>query len=125
MPITADQAAVKKALDDQIKALLAADKAALEAGVDDRLAFVHADGHVQNKAEFVAVIASRKAIYKSATVGEPAVTVMGDSAMVRYTGEFQVEAGPRAFTLKLVVLQVWVKDAGAWKLLAHQGTKLP
>ena len=24
--------------------------------------------------------------------------------------------------LKLAILQVWMKDGGAWKLLAHQGT---
>jgi hypothetical protein len=33
MPITADEAAVKKALDDLIDAILVADKARLEAGV--------------------------------------------------------------------------------------------
>jgi hypothetical protein len=125
MSATSDEAAVRQAFDRLIKALLSADKGALEAGVADQLSFVHADGHVQRKADFVAVIANKKAIYRSATVSEPTITVIGDAAMIRYTGEFQVEAGGRAFTLKLVVLHVWVKDGGTWKLLAHQGTKLP
>lgn len=121
MGATADEAAVKKALDDLIKAMLAADKAELEAGVADQLSFCHANGHIQDKAEFVTVIASKKAIYKSITfVEQPTVTVMSNTAVVRYTTA--VEVG--SISLKLVVLQVWVKDSRAWKLLAHQATKL-
>ena len=122
MSVTADEAAVKKAVDDLIKALLAADKAKLEAGVGDQLSFGHADGHIQDKADFVAVVASKKAIYRSVTfIDQPTVTVMGNNAIVRYTGDIEVEAGGRVISLKLAILQVWMKDGGAWKLLAHQG----
>jgi ketosteroid isomerase-like protein len=123
MPGTAEQAVVKKALDDLVNAFLTADKAALEALVSDRVNFVHADGHFQNKANFVEVIAGKKAVYKSISVMDPTVTVRGDTAIVRYATDTEVEAGGRAISLKLVVLQVWAKDAGAWKLLEHQGTK--
>lgn len=120
MGTTGEETAVRKALDDLVKAMLAADKAALAAKTADRLNFCHANGHIQNKTEFL----TSKAIFKSITVEQPAVTVRGDSAVVRYTTVTEVEGGGRAFSLNLAVLHVWVKEDGAWKLLEHQGTSI-
>jgi ketosteroid isomerase-like protein len=121
---TADEAAVKKALDDLAKAMMAADKAGLEAMVADQLSFGHTTGRIQGKADFVAEIADKKTIYKSITPTELTVAVMGNNAIARHIDTVEAQAGERAISLKLVVLQVWVKDGGAWKLLAHQGTKI-
>jgi hypothetical protein len=120
MNVTAGDAAVKKALDHLIKALLTADKAVLEAGTAEQLSFGHADGHIQSKADLVAAVASKRVIYKSVTCTEPTVIVMGNTAIVRHIDDIEVEANGNVVSLKLGILQVWVNDGGLWKLLAHQ-----
>ena len=103
----------------------AADKAALEALVSDQLSYGHSGGQVENKAEFVGVIAGKKTIYKSITLSDPTVAVAGNNAIARHTFAAEVEADGQASSPKIGVMQVWVKDGGAWKLLARQAFSKP
>src|SRR5688572_29268565 len=80
---SADEAAVRKAIDDLSKAMLAADKAKLEALVADQLSYGHSAGRLETKKEFVDVIAGKKTTYKSITLNEPTVTVVGNNAIAR------------------------------------------
>src|SRR5262245_28048041 len=117
---SADETAVKKAIDDLVKAMTAADKAALEAVVTERLSFGHSNGMVENKAEFVGGIASKNVIYKSITLSDPTIIVVGNDAIARYTANVDVQRGGNPISLKLGVMTVWIKAGGTWKLLAYQ-----
>ena len=121
---SADEASVKKAVDDLTKAMIAADKAALEALVSDQLSYGHSSGKVETKAEFVGVIAGKRTIYKSITLSDPKVAVAGTNAIARHTFAAEVEANGQASSPKIGVLQVWVKDGVIWKLLARQAFKI-
>src|SRR5215475_11385584 len=81
---SADEAAARKAVDDLTKAMIAADKAKLEALVSDQLSYGHSSGKVETKAEFIGVIAGKKTIYKSITLSEPTVSVVGNNAIARH-----------------------------------------
>lgn len=120
---SADEAAVRQAIDDLTKAMMEADKAKLEMLVADQLSYGHSGGTVQNKAEFVSVIADKKTVYKTITLSEPTVSVVGNNAIARHTFAAEVESGGKASSPKIGVLQVWVKDGGRWKLLARQAFK--
>lgn len=120
---SADEAAVQKAVDNLVKALVAADKAALEAVVSDQLSFGHSSARTETKAEFVRNILDKKPIYKSVTIEDPKISVVGNNAVARYTAAVEVEVGGKEISLKLSVMTVWVKDGGIWKLLAHQSFK--
>jgi ketosteroid isomerase-like protein len=129
LPITAhaesaDEAAVRKAIDDLTKAMMAADKAKLEALVADQLSYGHSSGKVESKAEFVGVIAGKKTIYKTITLTEPTVSVVGNSAIARHIFAAEVEADGKPSSPKIGVMQVWAKDGGSWKLLARQAFRL-
>jgi len=117
---SADEAAVGKAIDDLTKAMMAADKAKLEALTADQLSYGHSSGKVETKAEFVAAIADKKTIFKSITLSNPSVAVVGNNAIARHIFAAEVEAGGQASSPKIGVMQVWVKDGGNWKLLARQ-----
>ena len=117
---SADEAAVGKAIDDLTKAMMAADKAKLEALTADQLSYGHSSGKVETKAEFVAAIADKKTIFKSITLSNPSVAVVGNNAIARHIFAAEVEAGGQASSPKIGVMQVWVKDGGGWKLLARQ-----
>src|SRR5215210_8450369 len=71
---SADEAAVNKAVDDLNKAMIAADKAKLEALVADQLSYGHSGGRVETKKEFVDVVAGKKTIYKSITLNAPPIS---------------------------------------------------
>ena len=59
-----DSAAVTDAVANLTKAMLAADKAKLEALVADQLSYGHSAGRLETKKEFVDVIAGKKTTYK-------------------------------------------------------------
>jgi len=120
---SADEAAVRKALDNLGKAMVAADKAALEAVVSDQLSFGHTSGRVETKAEFVGNILDKKPIFKSITASDTTVSVVGNNAIARHTAAVDLVAGGKEISIKVGVMTVWVKDGGSWKLLAHQSFK--
>ena len=100
------------------------DKAKLEALVADQLSYGHSAGVIESKQQFLDVIASKKTTYKSITLVEPTVTVVGNNAIARhiFTAEFETDGKPG--TARVGVLQVWAKQDAHWKLLARQAFRL-
>ena len=119
-----DEAAVKQDVEALRKALLTADKARLEQLTADHVSYGHSDGRVQNKAEFINGVMTRKAVVKSIDFPELTVAIVGDAAIARhiYTSESETDGKPNS--VKIGALQVWQKQGGNWKLLARQGYKL-
>ena len=121
----ADTAAVSDAVSNLTKAMLAADKAKLDALVADQLSYGHSSGVIQDKTAFVDVIASKKTVYKSIELSKQTVTVAGNNAIVRHAWEGESGTGDGKWNVsKIGVMQVWQKDAGNWKLLARQAFKV-
>ena len=122
-----DSAAVAEAVSNLTKAMLAADKAKLEALTADQLSYGHSAGVIQTKAEFVDVVASRKTVYKSIELSNQTVAVAGNNAIVRHS--WVSESGPadgsKWSVSKIGVLQVWQKQGSDWKLLARQAFLKP
>jgi ketosteroid isomerase-like protein len=121
---SADEAAVRKAVDDLTAAMKAADRGKLEMLTADALSYGHSSGKVETKKEFIDVIAGKKTIYKSITLSDPTVSVAGNNAIARHIFAAEVESGGQASSPKIGIMQVWVKDGGAWKLLARQAFKI-
>jgi ketosteroid isomerase-like protein len=121
---SADDAAVRQALADLTKAMLAADKPKLEALVADQLSYGHSSGVVQDKAVFVDVIVSKKTVYKSIDLTDIKVNVVGNDAIVRHTWDSVSESGGKSNAAHIGVMQVWAKQDGKWKLLARQAFKI-
>ena len=120
---SSDEAALRKAVDNLGKTMIAADKEALEAVVSDQLSFGHTNGRTETKAEFVNNILDKKPIYKSITLSDTTLSVVGNNAIARYTAAVDLESGGKEISIKVGVMTVWVKDGGTWKLLAHQSFK--
>jgi ketosteroid isomerase-like protein len=75
---------------------------------------------IQTKAQFVDVIINKQTIYKSIVLSEPSTVIGGNNAIVRHMAAVDYEDGGKAWSAKIGVLQVWVKQDGRWKLLARQ-----
>src|SRR5437868_4211128 len=102
---SADEASVSQAVADLTKAMLAADKAKLDALVANQLSYGHSSGTVQDKADFVAVIASKKTVYKSINLTDIKVSVVGNDAIVRHTWDSVSESDGKSTTSHIGVLQ--------------------
>jgi len=122
---TGNEAAVTAAVEALTKAMLQADRAALEHLVADQLSYGHSSGLVETKAQFVDVIANRKTVYKSITLSEPSTVMAGDNAVVRHIFSNTTETAGKTASISVGILQVWQKQAGNWKLLARQAFRLP
>lgn len=120
-----DEAAVNAAVEALTKAMLQADRGALERLVADQLSYGHSSGLVETKAQFVDVVANRKTIYKSITLSEPSTVMAGDNAIVRHIFSNTTETGGKTASISVGILQVWQRQAGNWKLLARQAFRLP
>jgi ketosteroid isomerase-like protein len=118
-----DEAAVKDNVEALRKALLAADKAQLEQLTAAQLSYGHSSGKVQNKAQFVDGVMTRKAVVKSLTFPDLTVAVAGDAAIARHLYASESETNGKPNSVRIGVLAVWQKQDGGWKLLARQGFK--
>jgi Domain of unknown function (DUF4440) len=93
-----------------------ADKAGLELLAADQLSYGHSSGKVQNRAEFVDGVVTRKAVVKSLGFPQLTVAVAGDAAIARhlYVSDSETEGKPDH--TRIGVLAVWQKQDGNWKL---------
>ena len=121
----ADEAAVKKTLEDLKTAYLKKDKAALEALTAPQLTYSHSDGRVEDKAKFIEGVMGRKATVKSLEYPELTVQVVGNTAIVRHLWVSESELDGKVTNTKIGVTQVLHKDGGGWKLLARTSFRFP
>src|SRR5438128_12266925 len=78
---SADEAAVAQAVEALRKAIFGQEKTQLEALCADQLSYGHSDGRVQNKAEFIEGVMTKKAIVKSITLSDQTIAVVGNDAI--------------------------------------------
>jgi ketosteroid isomerase-like protein len=119
-----DEAAVKQNVEALREALLRADKAQLERLTAEQLSYGHSDGRVQNKAEFIDGVMTRKATVKSLNFPDLKIAVAGDAAIARHLYESESETDGKPNSIRIGTLEVWQKQGGNWKLLARQAYKL-
>lgn len=123
MAQSADQKAVSDQVEKLRKAMIAADRAALEDLTSDSLSYGHSTGRIENKKEFIDNIISRKSVFVSIDLTEQTISVSGSVAVVRHVLSATTNDSGKPGTTKLKVLLIWQKEKGKWKLLARQAVK--
>ena len=117
---TTEVAMVETAVEKLRNAMLAGDKASLEALTAAELTYGHSSGTIEDKTTFVEALASGKSDFTRIDITKQTVNIVGNIALVRH--ELHGEANGN--TLNIGVLLVWQKDKKDWKLLARQAFKL-
>lgn len=117
--------AVLAAQDRRVAATIAADLAALEAVTAAELTYTHSNAVVESRAEFFEGLRSGKYRYKSVAFDERSVRVLGDAAVISGACRVQVAAEGRDIDVRLRFTEVYAKEAGAWKMLLWQSTRVP
>ena len=101
------------------------DTAALERMYTAGLIYAHANGKVEDKSQYIDRLKSGKQKYSDVIIETTKVVGYGDSAVshsiVRTIGTN--DNGP--FNDHVMMMHVWVKQGGEWRLAGHQTTKIP
>lgn len=125
----ASEQEVRAAMADFSKAMVAADKSALDRLLDPQVVYSHSNARLESKADVIEAIAVKKdPVYQALEYAPDTKVIMHgpNTAVVR--GNVTIKNTPKGgapTTLQLSVLQVWLKSKGAWKLAARQSTRLP
>ena len=114
--------AVSAAVEALRKAMIAADKSALEKLIADELSYGHSSGRLENKAECIAALTSDKSGFSAIELSDQTVNVVDNTALVRHG--FVGTSRKNGEKLKLSILTVWLQRQGQWKMLARQATKV-
>ena len=121
----ADDAEDVRAADlNRIRALIHADRAALEAVLADELTYGHSDGRRQTKAELLNAVAAGAITYQSYDGPRPEVRVYGDVGVMSGVAELRATAGETAVKFRIRYLAVYAKRGDAWRLVAYQSASL-
>lgn len=116
-----DEKSVAQAVETLRKAMVDGNEAALKSISDDALTYGHSHGQVQDKEAFVRNIVNGNSDFVTITLTDQTIHVSGDVAIVRHTLHADTNdkgVGPKKIVL--LILTVWKKNHGQWKLLARQ-----
>jgi hypothetical protein len=87
----------------------------LEDLFDDELVFVHLNGRITSKPEWMNELRARRFVYDHIEPHETSVRAYGDAAVVAARGTFTVNG---AIVFKLVCTEVYAMRGGQWKLVS-------
>ncbi len=100
------------------------DVAGLERIFDDGLIYAHSTGIVETKKEYIDRLRGGKQRYDVVRIERSQVALHGETAVTLSWVRMSGKSNERLFDDHLMMMHVWVKRGGAWKLAAHQTTKL-
>ena len=107
------------------KAVVARDWAAVDKILGDKLIYAHATGGIESKKQYLDRVRSGAQQYNTINHESTRVVVYGDSAVTHSIMRMAGATNGTPFSDHLMMLHVWEKQGGAWRLAAHQTTKLP
>ena len=81
---------------------------------DDNLVFVHLNGHISNKKEWIGEMRPGKFVYNEINVKEASAKVYGNTAVLVGKAIFTVNGGS---VYKLVYTEVYTKKNDKWQLV--------
>ena len=119
---TGKETAVSAAVEALRKAMIAADKPALDKLTLPELSYGHASGRLENKAEFIEALVSGKSGFSAVELNDQTVNVVDKIALVRHV--FNGTRRKEGDKMKLAILTVWLQQQDQWKLLARQAARL-
>jgi hypothetical protein len=93
---------------------------------DETLKFIHSNGWIQTKKDFIDDLKSGKLNYTSIIIHESAVSVYNNqSAVVTGKGTFKgLMPDKSEFSVNLLYAETYVKSKKQWKLVSRQACKL-
>lgn len=96
----------------------------LDRVVDARLSYIHSNGWIQTKKEFLDDFASGKLVIHDVVISEINARVYKRSAVVTGKGVFTTSLNGNKSSVNLLFTEVYVLERSGWKLVSRHATKL-
>ncbi len=123
-PAGAEVEAVKRADHQRLAAMMAGDGAALARLLSEDLRFVHSDGRIETKADYVKNMMAGDTAYTDARTYD-VQTLQPASGLVILIGgqDMRKRLGSTWSEIKLRYMAVWRNEAGTWRMYAWQSMR--
>jgi ketosteroid isomerase-like protein len=120
-----DEALVAQAIERLKVAMVQPDSVVLADLASDDLEYVHSSGTVRNKQGFIDEFMKGWTNFTKVTVLNQTIKITGVNAIVRHrlVADANTPGYPR--DIDIIILMVWRKEDGKWKMLARQAAKIP
>jgi len=93
--------------------------------VSEDLEYVHSSGTVRDKQGFINEFMKKQTRVTNVKFSNQTVRCSGDLAIVRHRMEADAHNPGYPPKLDIIILMIWKKENGKWKMLARQAAKLP
>lgn len=120
----ANESKVAAATEAFRKAMVDADKTALENLTAVTLSYGHSSGKVENKTDFIANLIKGPLDFVTIEFLDQTITLSKKTAIVRHTFFSKTDTGGKAGEIKIGNVLIWEKQKGGWKLIGRQAFKL-
>ena len=116
--------AVLKADRARLAAMMAGDGVALGRLMSDELRFVHSDGRIETKIDYVKNMLAGDTQYADAkTSGVEVLKASSEVVILIGAQEMRKRLGPTWSAIKLRYLAVWRNEGGTWRMFAWQSMR--
>lgn len=116
--------AVLKADRARLAAMMAGDGVALGRLMSDELRFVHSDGRIETKIDYVKNMLAGDTQYADAkTSGVEVMKASSEVVILIGAQEMRKRLGPTWSEIKLRYLAVWRNEGGTWRMFAWQSMR--
>jgi len=109
----------------RFKANVDADPKVLGQVLDDDLEYVHSNGELNSKKEFIDSLVAGKRDYVATTFEIQGVRILGDVAIIRGTAKVTVADGGQSRDLDLGYTDIWVWKDKRWQMTAWRSARMP
>jgi hypothetical protein len=117
-------AAALRADQARLTAMMAGDGAGLSRLLSDELRFVHSDGRVESKAEYVKNLMAGDTAYTDAKTSEiETLPIASDVVAILGVQDMRKKLGPTWSNMHLRYLAVWRNENGTWRMIAWQSAR--
>ena len=109
----------------RFKANVDADAKVLGQVLDENLEYVHSNGELNSKKDFIESLTSGKRDYVATTFEIQGVRILGDVAIIRGTAKVTVADNGQSRDLDLGYTDIWVWKDNRWQMTAWRSARMP
>jgi len=120
-----DEKQIARAIEQLRIVMMQPDSAVLASLVSDDLEYVHSSGTVRDKQGFINEFMKHQTNVANVVFSNQTIKLSGDVAIVRHRMVADAHNPGYPPLIDIIVMMVWKKEHGNWRMLARQAAKLP
>ncbi len=124
-PASLDRKALLASNSARFTAMVRGDLTALDTLLGPEVTYIHCDGALESKAQFLATLRTGRLHYEAIEPGELKTRIHSDVGIVTGRSRMRVIAGLELLQFSIRLTAIYRHTAKSWLLVAWQATRLP